>query len=577
MSSFNKSKMRKKILFFLFIYTSTFLYSQEENASEKLQNMANLSIDSLIQQGNTYFNQNQFDTALFCYTLVSQKYDQEISNAEKNLCIFACTEAGNIYYKYGSLSKALDSYLKGIKICEQNEMPANLPNLYKNIGNVYIKFNDISQAYKYYKIALELVRKTKDQETEFKILNNLIGTTYILKDSIKARQYLKQMKNLKIKDVHFKVYSEFLCAGLIGETEDKYTQAISYYRQAVNYSLQHPIDSSNNSYPYLALGFLYHSINNNDSALYYLNLTYTKYRVYDVLSSTLSALINIYKKKGDLKKVHKLQEEYRILSDSIYNYQEFNNVKNRQITYEIEKVEKKVSDLKKAEKRKQEQIKKQQQILLAISLGLCFFIAAFITIYIQKKRLFNTYKTLYDKNNKILEIEKELQQIQKEYEGESTKERDNIPASAIGVASVSEKENVINPSTKLSEEQKEKLLGDIEKIMENTDEICNSNFNQKKLAELVNSNTSYVSQIINEKYKKNFSTFVNEYKIKEAQKRLSNFEKYGSYTIKTIAEGVGYKSQANFIQAFKAVTGMTPSMYQKIAKERNTSTQNKKL
>ena len=43
---------------------------------------------------------------------------------------------------------------------------------------------------------------------------------------------------------------------------------------------------------------------------------------------------------------------------------------------------------------------------------------------------------------------------------------------------------------------------------------------------------------------------------------------YGNYTIQAISEDVGYKSSTSFILAFKRIVGMTPSVYQKLAKER---------
>lgn len=43
-------------------------------------------------------------------------------------------------------------------------------------------------------------------------------------------------------------------------------------------------------------------------------------------------------------------------------------------------------------------------------------------------------------------------------------------------------------------------------------------------------------------------------------------EHYGNYSIQGISESVGYKSASNFIAAFKKMTGMTPSLYQKISK-----------
>ena len=121
---------------------------------------------------------------------------------------------------------------------------------------------------------------------------------------------------------------------------------------------------------------------------------------------------------------------------------------------------------------------------------------------------------------------------------------------------------------KLTNEQKEKILLSVTDIMENTQEFYDCNFSLERLAELIESNSRYVSVVINETYNKNFRTFINEYRIKEAQLRLMNTALYGNYTIKAIAESVGFKSSTNFISAFKDVTGITPSIYQKIAQGR---------
>ena len=87
------------------------------------------------------------------------------------------------------------------------------------------------------------------------------------------------------------------------------------------------------------------------------------------------------------------------------------------------------------------------------------------------------------------------------------------------------------------------------------------------LAGLVESNSRYVSQVINDTYGKNFRAYLNEYRIREARLRLMDTAAYGHYTIKAIAESVGYKSHTNFINIFKDITGITPSIYQRIAKE----------
>ncbi len=79
-------------------------------------------------------------------------------------------------------------------------------------------------------------------------------------------------------------------------------------------------------------------------------------------------------------------------------------------------------------------------------------------------------------------------------------------------------------------------------------------------------NSKYVSKVINEAYC-NFRAFINEIRIREAQRRLLDTDRYGSFTIKTIAESVGYKSHANFILLFKKYVGISPSQYQKMATE----------
>lgn len=116
----------------------------------------------------------------------------------------------------------------------------------------------------------------------------------------------------------------------------------------------------------------------------------------------------------------------------------------------------------------------------------------------------------------------------------------------------------------LSEELRNRLLNSITMILDDVSVISNSDFNLSMLAEKVGSNTKYVSWIINDVYGKNFKTVLNEYRIREACRRLTDKDHYGNMTIQAIYEELGYNSAASFIQAFKKVNGMTPSVYQKL-------------
>ena len=112
------------------------------------------------------------------------------------------------------------------------------------------------------------------------------------------------------------------------------------------------------------------------------------------------------------------------------------------------------------------------------------------------------------------------------------------------------------------------LLVSIAQVMERTETVCAPDFSLTMLAQLVGSNTKYVSWVINTKYGKNFKTFLNEYRIRTASQMLVDTEKYGNLTIATIAERVGYKSPASFHLAFKKVYGMTPAVYIKLARQK---------
>ncbi len=81
-----------------------------------------------------------------------------------------------------------------------------------------------------------------------------------------------------------------------------------------------------------------------------------------------------------------------------------------------------------------------------------------------------------------------------------------------------------------------------------------------KLAMVMGTNTTYLSAIINSHFTSNFKSLVHKYRIDEARQLLvsGNFD---NYSIDGIAREVGYRSRSVFYQAFKQVTGVTPSVY----------------
>jgi len=68
----------------------------------------------------------------------------------------------------------------------------------------------------------------------------------------------------------------------------------------------------------------------------------------------------------------------------------------------------------------------------------------------------------------------------------------------------------------------------------------------------------YLSQLINEKYKKSFSVFINDLRIEHAHNRILNDTKFRNYKIEEIAKACGFGSKKSFERVFLAKYNETP-------------------
>ncbi|MFZ4546021.1 MAG: helix-turn-helix domain-containing protein [Bacteroidales bacterium] len=108
--------------------------------------------------------------------------------------------------------------------------------------------------------------------------------------------------------------------------------------------------------------------------------------------------------------------------------------------------------------------------------------------------------------------------------------------------------------------QKEELLIKLAKLMQHEKIFINHKLSIEDVAFKLESNTKYISQIINETYNKNFYNFINNYRIEEAKKLLLLAENE-KYSILGIAQSVGFVSKSTFNGAFKRFTGLTPTEF----------------
>ncbi|WP_197286331.1 helix-turn-helix domain-containing protein [Pedobacter sp. PACM 27299] len=89
----------------------------------------------------------------------------------------------------------------------------------------------------------------------------------------------------------------------------------------------------------------------------------------------------------------------------------------------------------------------------------------------------------------------------------------------------------------------------------------NPNLKVSDLAKAINISSHQLSQILNESIEKNFTLFINEYRINEACKLLLSNT---NLTIEAVADEVGFNTKSTFFAAFKKNKGATPSVYQQL-------------
>ena len=87
-------------------------------------------------------------------------------------------------------------------------------------------------------------------------------------------------------------------------------------------------------------------------------------------------------------------------------------------------------------------------------------------------------------------------------------------------------------------------------------------FSAKELAKELNTNTRYISAVINSRFNTNFSCLINEYRIKEAMHRMTD-KRYSDMTIEEIGTFVGFSNRQSFYASFYRVMGETPNSYRK--------------
>jgi len=523
--------MKKSVLIILSFFWISSCFANTDEKSEIISNFKKLSTQQLLDTADHYFSNSVFDIALVYYSLIINTPVTDTDFEQLKVVIEAYNRSANIYLYLGDYRNAYDFYIKALLLCEKINCVVYESKIYNNLGNIYYYFKKYDVAKEYYLKSLHLCKDTVAMAI---VLNNL-GVLKINNGNFDSTFYYIN-ESLKICKQH---YEEFLHGvwsqmALLYQEQNHYDSAFYYYKLSLDAARKN--DKIVEEADILSqLGKLFFEVKKTDSALYYIGLSNViaeKNGFLRALTENYLVLSNIEESKGQIKNAFKYYKKHDELKDSLINSEKFGDINQLQRVYEVAKTNQRIEQLALEQKIKQHTIW-YLRIIQFIILSVLFLVSAVLSVIVfQKRRLNRAYKSLFEKNIELIDFQKNsLEKYHEKYRNSA-----------------------------LNNNMQGELLNRILTLMEEPSTFCDTEFSVDKLAELVQSNQKYVSQVINHVLKKNFRSFLNSYRIREAQLLFSDPDAK-KYTIESIALRVGFKSRNAFREAFKEITGVSPYFY----------------
>ncbi len=105
------------------------------------------------------------------------------------------------------------------------------------------------------------------------------------------------------------------------------------------------------------------------------------------------------------------------------------------------------------------------------------------------------------------------------------------------------------------------------KRFENSSRFINKEMSLAVLAGQLDTNTKYLSEIINKHYNVNFNGYINKLRINFIVNKLKLDPNFMNYKISYLAETCGFSSHSTFATIFKSITGITPITFIELLKK----------
>lgn len=496
-----------------------------------------LSSRQLLDKGYSLLGQHdKADSALMCYTIVANRYyDGDHSTEGTDHAIVAMENIGNIYMtRFFDYRKAYEYLIQAEQLAESKAQSKHLAYIYLSLCNVW-KMSMLTSGKQHDKYVSTL-RKAFSHATASGDADIAATTLVALCDEAvyassriditkEATRYSQQSKGTKTPLGRYA-----LCfAQATRQAQDhQYTEAAQTFALSVDLigtgvgaERYDYISRTNQAYMLFMAGQKAEATDSLKRLLHKATAENNR----DYMMSITYLLHDMYARMGQTDLAEHYQLSYLRQKDSLAYHNNLSEISDVETSAKLSQTNREMAQLAH---------RHHVQTIITVFVGIIavILLVAIVMILHAYHQLRYSHRMLYRKNEALLRRDTQ-----------ETKYK----------------------QSRLDDDNKTQILERITDVLEHNEEIYDSNFCLNRMAELIGATYKEVSQVVNEKYGGNFNTMLNEYRIKEACQRLGDADHYGHLTIEAIAQSVGFKSRTGFATLFKRFTGMTPSVYQKMA------------
>lgn len=460
----------------------------------------------------------------------------------KGLSYFAVSQKDSMQY---CMNQAL-------LLAEKLEHKSNVLFVYSYMGYMYSHLNEYDKAEEYLLKTYEIADEIGNNEAKSAALISLAGT-YI---GIGAYEKAVEKSNLALQAEKNEMNAEGKLSYIYNHRSEaflqlnKVSEAISDAQQALEYSLrlqdQNQIIAANYN---LAKGYI--KKNNTTLAKQYIEEALRNMEQSDVDIKTKEKIYKTYAtlcaNAGDADNALKYAQLITSVRDSINMNERFNMIQELEVVYETEKKE---YQLKLAN----QTIKAQRQLLLFLAtIGVVILVSLLIFHHSRRKQRQTEMELLRRSES---EAKAKLQMLS-HYKA----------VDEITIVPIDKQTDTGNGNgTTLTVDKIEEIVNAVNTQLQVHKVHLNSSLTLSAFAGKVGTNTTYLSNVLNQALNSNFATLLNFYRIEEAKKMLKQHVADKSSKIDNldiIAENCGFRSVSAFHANFKKITGMTPGQYKK--------------